>query len=111
MQYLLSTAPAISCHRPGRDLFLLQANAEQAVRELLIGFSKDQGLKDIDTVSTVERMDDGTPIRLSITIDRNIGSALFDFEGMPWSSFVHPARVLCCVALRCAVLCCAHSLI
>ena len=62
-------------------LAMLQANAEQAVRELLIGFSKDQGLKNIDSVSTEERMDDGTPIRLSITIDRNIGSALFDFEG------------------------------
>ena len=59
----------------------MQSNAEQAVRELLIGFSKDQGLKEIDTVSAEEHMDDGTPIRLAVTINRKEGSALLDFEG------------------------------
>ncbi|DBA91131.1 hypothetical protein WJX77_000744 [Trebouxia sp. C0004] len=59
----------------------IQANAEQAVRQLLRDFSKDQGLKEIDTVSAEEHMDDGTPIRLAVTIDRKEGSALLDFEG------------------------------
>lgn len=52
------------------------------MRQLLRDFSKDQGLKEIDTVSAEEHMDDGTLIRLAVTIDRNEGSALLDFEGM-----------------------------
>lgn len=28
-----------------------------------------------------DAMDDGTPIRLAVTIDRRDGSAVFDFEG------------------------------
>ena len=58
-----------------------QANAEQAVRQLLRDFSQDQGLKEVDTVWGEEHMDDGTPIRLAVTIDRKEGSALLDFEG------------------------------
>ena len=41
----------------------------------------EQGLKEIDTVWAEEQMDDGTPIRLAVTIDRKAGSALLDFEG------------------------------
>ncbi len=64
------------------ELWLVtQANAEQAVRQLLRDFSQEQGLKEIDTVSGEEHMDDGTPIRLAVTIDRKEGSALLDFEG------------------------------
>ena len=59
----------------------VQANAEQAVRQLLVDFSKEQGLKEVDTVWAEEHMDDGTPIRLAVTIDRRQGSALLDFEG------------------------------
>ena len=61
---------------------VVQANAEQAVRQLLRDFSQDQGLKEVDTVSAEEHMDDGTPIRLAVTIDRKEGSALLDFEGV-----------------------------
>lgn len=71
----------------------MQSNAEQAVRQLLRDFSKDQGLKEIDTVSAEEHMDDGTPIRLAVTIDRNEGSALLDFEGM-LSTLCMPGRVI-----------------
>lgn len=60
----------------------MQANAEQAVRELLRDFSKSQNLKEVDTVSAEEHMDDGTPIHLAVTIDRRDGSALLDFEGL-----------------------------
>ncbi|KAL3135323.1 hypothetical protein ABBQ32_007517 [Trebouxia sp. C0010 RCD-2024] len=59
----------------------IQANAEQAVRELLRDFSKSQNLREVDTVSAEEHMDDGTPIHLAVTIDRRDGSALLDFEG------------------------------
>ena len=71
---------------------MLQANAEQAVRELLRDFSTSQGLKEVDTVSAEEYMDDGTPIRLAVTIDRRDGSALLDFEG-----------VLCTLGMLCCL--------
>jgi N-methylhydantoinase B/oxoprolinase/acetone carboxylase alpha subunit len=40
-----------------------------------------QGLPEVGTVECEDRMDDGTPIRLAITIDRRDGSAHFDFSG------------------------------
>jgi 5-oxoprolinase (ATP-hydrolysing) len=40
-----------------------------------------QGLQEVDTVRSEDRMDDGTPIRLAVTIDRRNRSATFDFEG------------------------------
>ncbi|GAB4819425.1 hypothetical protein N2152v2_006471 [Parachlorella kessleri] len=59
----------------------IQANAEGAVREMLTAFSEEQGLAEVGTVVADDQMDDGTPIRLSITIDRRDGSAIFDFDG------------------------------
>ncbi len=40
-----------------------------------------QGLPEVGTVRSEDAMDDGTPIRLAVTIDRRDGSAVFDFEG------------------------------
>jgi hypothetical protein len=40
-----------------------------------------QGLPEVGTVSARDAMDDGSPIVLSVTIDRRDGSAVFDFEG------------------------------
>jgi N-methylhydantoinase B/oxoprolinase/acetone carboxylase alpha subunit len=48
---------------------------------MLVSFSQQQGLPEVGTVATADQMDDGTPIRLAVTIDRRDGSALFDFEG------------------------------
>ena len=36
---------------------------------------------EIGTASAIDYLDDGTPISLSITINRIEGSAIFDFEG------------------------------
>ena len=58
-----------------------QENAEQAVREMLRRFSEERGLPEVGTVVAEDQMDDGTPIRLSVTIDRRDGSAVFDFAG------------------------------
>jgi len=56
----------------------IQLNAESAVREMLRSFIKTQP----DTKVVAEDfMDDGTPIKVSITIDPETGSAVFDFEG------------------------------
>jgi N-methylhydantoinase B/oxoprolinase/acetone carboxylase alpha subunit len=49
---------------------------------MLVAFSHEQGLSELGTVTTRDQMDDGTPICLSVTIDRRDGSAVFDFEGV-----------------------------
>ncbi|KAJ1536905.1 hypothetical protein HK096_006595 [Nowakowskiella sp. JEL0078] len=54
----------------------IRANAEQAVRELLIRMRKQYG----PTLNAVDYMDDGTPIKLAITINTD-GTATFDFTG------------------------------
>lgn len=44
-------------------------------------FSLQEGLQEIDTVHAEDFLDDGTPIKLAVTIDRTQGSAIFDFYG------------------------------
>ncbi|KAJ8110093.1 hypothetical protein ONZ43_g5966 [Nemania bipapillata] len=56
----------------------IQDNAEQCVRTLLKDVYKRFEGKDL---SSVDYMDDGTPIRLRVTIDPEKGEAIFDFEG------------------------------
>ncbi|KAI1439171.1 hydantoinase B/oxoprolinase [Xylaria sp. CBS 124048] len=56
----------------------IQNNAEDSVRRLLKGVYKRFEGKDL---SAVDYMDDGTPIRLRVTIDAEKGEAIFDFEG------------------------------
>ena len=60
---------------------LVQDHAEKSVRQMLKAFSGDRGLKEIDTVTAEDQMDDGSAIRLAVTINRKEGSAIFDFEG------------------------------
>lgn len=48
---------------------------------MLCDFSKQHGLEEKGSVSALDHMDDGTPIALTVTIDRSNGSAEFDFEG------------------------------
>lgn len=59
----------------------IQMSAEEAVRDMLRELSHQRGLKEIDSVEAEDFMDDGTPIRLRLTIDRKKGSAVFDFTG------------------------------
>ncbi|TPX54022.1 hypothetical protein PhCBS80983_g06072 [Powellomyces hirtus] len=65
----------------------IRANAENAVRALLkeVGTKHRTHNKDSSTTTTVltatDRMDDGTPIALTVTIDTHHGSATFDFTG------------------------------
>lgn len=73
-EYGLSTVQAYMGH--------IQANAKEAVQEMLVAFSINQGMPEVGTVHARDQMDDGTPIELAITIDRrNGGSATFDFQG------------------------------
>ncbi|OCF36235.1 hypothetical protein I316_02108 [Kwoniella heveanensis BCC8398] len=56
----------------------IQRTAAAAVRELLKGFARKHAGKPL---TAMERMDDGTPINLNITIDADTGDATFDFTG------------------------------
>ena len=56
----------------------IQDNAELSVRNLLKDVNRRFEGKDL---TAVDYMDDGSPIRLKITIDANKGEAIFDFDG------------------------------
>ncbi len=56
----------------------IQRNAEQSVRQLLKEVHKRFEGQDL---SAEEFMDDGSPIRLKVTIDPEKGEAVFDFSG------------------------------
>ena len=56
----------------------IQDNAELSVKNLLKGVSKRFEGKDL---SAVDYMDDGSPIKLKVTIDAEKGEAVFDFTG------------------------------
>jgi len=59
----------------------IQNNAEAAVRTMLKEFSAEMDLKPVDTIEAEELLDDGSPIKLKLTIDRDKGNAIFDFRG------------------------------
>ncbi|AGF77469.1 N-methylhydantoinase B/acetone carboxylase, alpha subunit [Desulfocapsa sulfexigens DSM 10523] len=59
----------------------VQETAEEAVRNSLCEVSRNQGLAERDTITATEYLDDGSPIQLTLTIDRSDGSAIFDFTG------------------------------
>lgn len=60
----------------------IQQNAEVAVRDMLKEIARKTRERTGKTVLTaVEHMDDGSPIKLKITIDEENGSALCDFTG------------------------------
>ena len=51
-------------------MIYIQKNAESAVRTMLRELSLSQGLLEVDTLHTEDLMDDGSTIRLALTIDR-----------------------------------------
>ena len=53
-------------------------NAEQAVRNMLLEAAEQAGSTEL---SAIDYLDDGSPICLKITINKEEGSAIFDFEG------------------------------
>lgn len=59
----------------------IQETASKSVRKMLTDLSLKHGLKPIDTVKAIDYMDNGAVMQLQLTIDREKGSAIFDFEG------------------------------
>ena len=64
-------------HTVDAYMHFIQRNAEQSVRAMLKDFAKEHGSR----AEAIDYMDDGTPIKLTIDIDEETGSALFDFTG------------------------------
>jgi len=59
----------------------VRQHAEQAVRHCLIQLSDIKGLKEQDKIQAIDYLDDGSAIKLTISIDRKSGCATFDFTG------------------------------
>ncbi|OCT77308.1 5-oxoprolinase isoform X2 [Xenopus laevis] len=60
----------------------IQANAEVAVRNMLRDFAECwESQKGALEVESVDYMDDGSPIKLKVQINKQEGSAVFDFTG------------------------------
>nr|XP_008122897.1 PREDICTED: 5-oxoprolinase [Anolis carolinensis] len=73
-QYSLEVVQAYMAH--------IQANAEVAVRQMLRDFAHGRGQSGRPLqVEAEDFMDDGSPIRLKVTIDPQEGTATFDFSG------------------------------
>ncbi|XP_072007170.1 5-oxoprolinase [Engystomops pustulosus] len=66
----------------------IQNNAEVAVREMLRQFAvrweEQSGALEVESV---DYMDDGSPIKLKVTIQKDEGSAVFDFSGSGYEVF------------------------
>jgi len=58
----------------------IQENAEGAVRDMLIRMAKENK-NNSNVFEASDNMDDGTAIKVKITIDTNNGDATFDFTG------------------------------
>ena len=59
----------------------MQHNAELSVRDVLKTVAKETKVRTGSTIlEAEERMDDGTPIALKVTINEDEGSAIFDFR-------------------------------
>jgi hypothetical protein len=59
-----------------------QSNAETCVREMLFDFATRLGMgPEGGVVYSVDTMDDGTEIRLKLSIDKTTRTAVFDFGG------------------------------
>ncbi|KAI1343698.1 Hydantoinase B/oxoprolinase-domain-containing protein [Xylariaceae sp. FL0016] len=72
------TLPVVHTYMHG-----IQANAEVAVRDFFKKIAKDHS----KPLTAVDFFDDGTPIRLAITIDPASGGATYDFSGTGPQSF------------------------
>lgn len=77
---------------------------------MLRELSLSRGMNPVDTVHAEDLMDDGSTIRLALTIDRDQGTARFDFEGTDPEMFgncnaprsITQSAIIYC--LRCLVL-------
>ena len=75
----------------------IQDNSEEAVRKLVVSWSLAHGMDEVDTFGAVDYLDDGSPIRVEITIDRARRSIALDFAGTGpelWGNLNAPPAVV-----------------
>ncbi|KAH9923489.1 Hydantoinase B/oxoprolinase [Fomitopsis serialis] len=86
-------------------MFHIRSNAEQSVRNLLRDAAKRAGT---NVLEAIDYLDDGSPIKLKVTIDEAEGSAVCDFTGTGCEvrgnlnapiSVVHSAVIYCMRAM------------
>ncbi|QPJ66587.1 MAG: 5-oxoprolinase [Candidatus Nitrohelix vancouverensis] len=96
LQYSLATVQAYMKH--------IQEAAETSVRSAVRRISLARHLEDVDALTAEDRMDEGIPLCLRLTLDRTDGSIVFDFSGTgPQSSgnLNAPQAVTASVILYC----------
>ena len=72
------------------------------MRTMLREFSARRGLRPVDTVHASDFLDDGSEIRLGVTIDRQEGCGRFDFTGTSceiYGNLNAPPAVTCSAVL------------
>ena len=82
----------------------VQYAAEEAVRNSLKELSLHKGLDAIGAIEAVDYLDDGSQLVLHLSIDREKGSAIFDFEGTGyelWGNLNAPLAVTKSAVLYC----------
>jgi 5-oxoprolinase (ATP-hydrolysing) len=80
----------------------IQDNAEEAVRRMLVGISHLHGLPEVGALRAMDWLDDGTPIAVTITIDRRARAVTFDFAGTGpevWGNLNTPEAVVSSVII------------
>jgi len=76
---------------------------------MLIHISEKNNLKEVDSLLCEDYMDDGTVIKLKLTINRNTRSALFDFTGTGYEVL---SNINCPIAVSySAIIYCLRSLV
>jgi len=82
----------------------VQDAAEAAIRARMRQLSLSKGMATMDTVTATDHLDDGSPICLALTIDRETGDAVFDFSGTGpqiWGNLNAPRAVTKSAILYC----------
>ena len=96
-QYSLPVVQAYMAH--------IQANAEVAVRDMLKVIGNEAKAKTGRSVLMADdAMDDGSPIKLKVTIDVDLGEAVFDFSGTGsevWGNMNAPKAVSMSAIIYC----------
>ena len=75
----------------------IQRNAEEAVRGMLVIWSLEHGMAEVDSFGSVDYLDDGSPIQVTITIDRKARAITMDFTGTGpeiWGNLNTPRAVV-----------------
>ena len=88
----------------------IRDNAEFAIRNLLRKAAERAGN---NVLHAIDHMDDGSPIALTITINRETGDAVFDFEGTgaeTWSSLNAPKAVCSSAVIYCLRILCDEEI-